>query len=491
METDKKTKRSKLVYGGVIALLIVIFIVGFVYGLNSVLSMEGSFPPNDQEKSEPPKTAQEAIEMLDKAVDDALAAKPKMTRRASFDIHDSDDKDDEKRYTLTAAETVKQTLLFILDPLDERLNDSFKDFNKGKDGEDFVCDFGEGFEDALKEPAFTEADLDEPKTGSETANFKCDYIYYECLSCGETSAEPKDTCKACGSQNPYQEKYRDNYSLSFPLKSDEGTVNKNFNVRTQEEIIALFGDELKGVFEFSEVKPLAAEYFINADVARLPSIDDPEKSLKLKNLSYIKNVQLHITGKFIGDYAALGDVDLTVWVTEKESYSFTWPSVTLSAHKKSVEPGESDNLLATLTFPGTPSQADVKWSSSDENILTVDDEGYFKAKKKTGEAVVRATYTYNGQQYYDECTVSVKYDVESASLNKRKLTVNVGETYQLKAKISPSKATYQDVTWYTTDETKATVDENGVVTAISPGTVTIYALTNDLYYKASCEVIVK
>ena len=486
METDKKTRRSKMVYGGVIALLILIFIVGFVYGLNSVLSMEGSFPPNDQEKSEPPKTAQEAVELLDKAVDHALAQKPKMTRFASFGIFDSDNAEDEKHYTLTAGETVKETLLFILDPLKDKLNESFNDFNHSKDGEDFVCDFGAGFESALKKPSITEGDLAE--------DFTCSYIYYECLSCGVTSNDPRSKCEDCGSLNPYQEKYRDNYTLRFPLKTDDGTVSKNFSVRTQDEIIALFGDELKDVFEFTEIRPVATEYSVNADVARLPKIDDEGKNLELKSLSYVKNVQLHIAGKFTGKYEALGEVDLTVWVAENEVYSFTWPGIELSAHKASVEPGESDNLLATLTFPGNPKQENVKWSSSDENLVTVDDEGYYKAKKKTsGEAEITASYydEVTRKTYFDKCRISVKYDVESASLNKRKLTMTVGGTFQLKAKISPSNATYKDVTWYTDDPTKATVDQNGLVTAVAPGKVTIYALTNDLYYKASCEVTVE
>ena len=57
--------------------------------------------------------------------------------------------------------------------------------------------------------------------------------------------------------------------------------------------------------------------------------------------------------------------------------------------------------------------------------------------------------------------------------------------------MSPKKATVQTVKWYSEDESIATVDANGVVTAVSSGEVKIYALSDDEFYKSTCEVRVK
>jgi len=54
-----------------------------------------------------------------------------------------------------------------------------------------------------------------------------------------------------------------------------------------------------------------------------------------------------------------------------------------------------------------------------------------------------------------------------------------GNTLELHYFISPEKATNQKVTWESSDETIATVDKNGLVTALAVGSVEIYTKTED------------
>ena len=134
--------------------------------------------------------------------------------------------------------------------------------------------------------------------------------------------------------------------------------------------------------------------------------------------------------------------------------------------------------------------------------MTVDKKGYVKAGKLTGsepgKATVTASFEFDGKTYTDSCEVTVKISVEYIQLNRHKLTLNAGETETLIAKVASDnkgfamkKPTVQTVSWFTTDESVATVDENGTVTAVAPGTATVYALSNDEYYRSSCEVTVK
>ncbi|MCR5042394.1 MAG: Ig-like domain-containing protein, partial [Clostridia bacterium] len=53
------------------------------------------------------------------------------------------------------------------------------------------------------------------------------------------------------------------------------------------------------------------------------------------------------------------------------------------------------------------------------------------------------------------------------------------------------KPTVTTVTWHTTDETVVTVDGDGTVTAVGPGEATVFALSDDGYYRSSCAVTVE
>jgi len=70
------------------------------------------------------------------------------------------------------------------------------------------------------------------------------------------------------------------------------------------------------------------------------------------------------------------------------------------------------------------------------------------------------------------------------------MSVNVGNTFRLTATINPFNATYKDVTWRSSDENVATVDNNGYVTAIVPGVATITAISHDGQARANCVVTV-
>ncbi len=457
METDKKSKRSKLIYGAVIAVLILFFIVGFSYGLNSVLIMEGSFPPVIliEGKTPEPKNAQEALDYLNRAVKDAQAAKPKFESDAWFSI-------DADSVTAAGEDAIRETLLYIRDDFTDHLNETLPKQES---------DFAEDFSGLLRVPALTADDIE---------SFTCEYVYYKCASCGETSDAPQVNCEYCGSDQPYDMQYRDDYTITYHLKISDSVLRKNFTVRTDEEIRALLGDQLDDVLSLDSVEPTCSALTIRMQINRT--------SDEIKSLVFEQKMPVRVSGnwKILPERAC----EMAADVTETHRYQFTWPNLSLSASSMDLEPKGTDHLLATLTF-SSPSQENVVWTSSDEAVVTVDDEGYLKAGRDTGTATVSASYEFNGKTYTDQCNVNVKYDVESLSLNKRKINLNVGNTFTLTAKVSPKKATIQTVTWYSEDESVAVVDKNGIVTAVSPGTVVIYALSDDLYYKSSCEVTVK
>ncbi len=77
--------------------------------------------------------------------------------------------------------------------------------------------------------------------------------------------------------------------------------------------------------------------------------------------------------------------------------------------------------------------------------------------------------------------------VESVSLNKESITLKVGETETLTATVLPEDATNKNVTWESSDESIATV-EDGVVTAKAAGTAIITVTTEDGNKTDECTV---
>lgn len=90
--------------------------------------------------------------------------------------------------------------------------------------------------------------------------------------------------------------------------------------------------------------------------------------------------------------------------------------------------------------------------------------------------------TYYSQSYP---VTGIKVSPDTLTLTKK------GETAQLTAEVTPSYADNKRVTWQSSDEKVATVDENGKVTAVGNGTATITATSVSGSYTATVSVTVK
>ena len=93
---------------------------------------------------------------------------------------------------------------------------------------------------------------------------------------------------------------------------------------------------------------------------------------------------------------------------------------------------------------------------------------------------------------YKDTYYSPSYPVTGIKVSPDTLTLTKkDETAQLTAEVTPSYADNKRVTWKSSDEKVATVDENGKVTAVSNGTATITATSVSGNYTATVSVTVK
>ena len=82
--------------------------------------------------------------------------------------------------------------------------------------------------------------------------------------------------------------------------------------------------------------------------------------------------------------------------------------------------------------------------------------------------------------------------VTGVELNTSRAELNqLGDTYQLKADVKPADATNQTVIWKSSNPSVATVTNDGLVTAVSEGTSTVTATTEDGQKTAMCTVTVQ
>ncbi|MBR0300811.1 MAG: Ig-like domain-containing protein [Bacteroidales bacterium] len=162
--------------------------------------------------------------------------------------------------------------------------------------------------------------------------------------------------------------------------------------------------------------------------------------------------------------------------------------VFISSTSLALDYGEEASLTA-IVLPASATNRNVIWSSSDPSIVSVTQEGALTA---VGIGTATVTVTTEDGGYTGSCSVTVTgISVESVSLDHTILTIAKDATAQLTATVLPENASNPAVTWSSSDETIATVSEDGIVTGIKAGSATITVTTEDGNKTTSCQVTVE
>jgi len=152
--------------------------------------------------------------------------------------------------------------------------------------------------------------------------------------------------------------------------------------------------------------------------------------------------------------------------------------------------GDETVIVANLT----PADAgNVTFTSDDENIVIVDDQGNVIANGK-GQAII--TVIFEGDNKYaasenKTITVDVSLNDASVTVDNDTLDLKVDETYAINATKHPDTILL-DITYKSSDDSVATVDKKGIVTAVGEGTaiITLSVGDDEIYAKNSTNVSV-
>lgn len=196
------------------------------------------------------------------------------------------------------------------------------------------------------------------------------------------------------------------------------------------------------------------------------------------------NCTLYVTKGRVGEYRNANQWKDFInivdgdWFIPTTSIAISDSAITLFAYQT-----EQFNIQ---TVPSDASYQQFNWQSSNDVVASVDEDGMITAHV-VGNATITAT-TMDGTDLSVSCEVTVN-GTTSLMLNKEETLVYMGNSEALIPTIEPAEMASAPLLWQSSDPTVADVDQNGLVTALAPGTATITATTTDgTNLSASCQV---
>ena len=209
------------------------------------------------------------------------------------------------------------------------------------------------------------------------------------------------------------------------------------------------------------VQPADAEYVLNWKTAdeKIATVDDKGT----------------VTGVAVGETSVTVQAGKATAQCQVVVKAVPVESITLDPKNLELEVGETLTISATV-LPENATDKTVVWSSLNREIATVDDKGAV-----TGVAIGETTVTVQAGDITAQCPVVVTgVPAETVMLDKNTLELKEGETFTLTATVLPENATDKTVVWSSLNETVATVDASGTVTAVSAGNAVIKAAAGEV-----------
>lgn len=209
-----------------------------------------------------------------------------------------------------------------------------------------------------------------------------------------------------------------------------------------------------------------------------------------------------------------GEADVTVTAKEKDVSSTTHIKVVILPTGVEAPAaldlklnGEATKALGARMVPEDATDVKLVYTSSDESVATVDESGNVTAvgvgectittiivadtTSTAEDAGVDSEMLVVPENAKAETKVTVGKAIESITLDSKEGVLSVGNTHTIKATVFPEDATDKTITWKSSDESIATVDAEGKVTAKSTGNVIITAANSEGNVSSTYNLTVK
>ncbi len=266
-------------------------------------------------------------------------------------------------------------------------------------------------------------------------------------------------------RNDYLSRIREHKSVYFITGSyNDGNV-----------LITSDGEHLEAYcgYPLSSVKLNPVDAMVPGQKVRMTGSLEPSRRANPKLLNW-KSSNPEVVKVSKGTLTAVAEGTATITATAINGVSdsvevqVSNTGVILNEHEISLNVGEAGQLKYKLT--GDAVARGIEWISDDADIAMVTGDGEVIGVG-VGETRVFARIESGAQA---ACVVTVtEKPVRELELNKSKIRLKVGETYALQCKVRPSDATDKRLEWASSDESIATVDAFGNVTAVGKGSAKI------------------
>ena len=163
-------------------------------------------------------------------------------------------------------------------------------------------------------------------------------------------------------------------------------------------------------------------------------------------------------------------------------------SINLSESSVEITPGNSKKLDYTIE-PLQANKQNIVWTSSDESVANVDENGLIKANKAGSTTITARIEKY--PQFKAECKVEVKgtIEIEKIEFESDKIEIENNKHYVVKTKTYPQYSN-EEYSLIVENENIATI-ENGIVKGVGVGTTIVKAITLSRKEVGSFEITVK
>ncbi len=234
------------------------------------------------------------------------------------------------------------------------------------------------------------------------------------------------------------------------------------------ELVANVGDKIKLSYELNppnaDMVGEASWSSMNPEVAEVTN--DGQVTVKAPGATQIR--------LSIGGFDLVCDV--MVFAPLKE--------ITLSEDKLELIDGETIQLSVSFEPTNTTDDTAVSWSSSDDTVVTVDEQGMVTAIEPGS-----ATITVQVGEFTKTCEVTVTAPMTGFSIRASEMTLKIGESTTLPVNIEPANTTDdKTVTWSSSNAAVVSVDAYGKVVAKGSGTATIRATCGS--FTSECRITV-
>lgn len=150
--------------------------------------------------------------------------------------------------------------------------------------------------------------------------------------------------------------------------------------------------------------------------------------------------------------------------------------ISLPAKNWTLDVGKSFSLKAQVS-PSNATKKKVTYRSSQSKVAKVSSSGTVYGKKE-GTATITA-YSTDGTGKKASCKVKVRIPSKSVKVDTTQIRVEAGYKHTINATVLPENASNQDIKYVSLNPAVATVEQNGEVKGVGPGTVTIRVEAGD------------